>query len=227
MKVDFHIHTNFSHDGWSSPKEVVRAAIEKKLDAICITDHGEIRGAIEAMKYAFDKNLLVLPGIEISTKSGDILGINVKKIIPDGLSVKETIHEIHKQKAMAIVAHPFKWPLFNFKDGINKFLLSDGLEAFNAMVFSFLNKKALDFSKKYNLPFTAGSDAHRAEFVGRGYLEIPKDNLSEKEILEEIKKKSGEIKGKILNFRETLKNFSRVGLRGLITHRYHLKKKKT
>ncbi len=165
------------------------------------------------MKYSFDKNLLVMPGIEISTKSGDILGINVKKIIPNGLSAKETIRAIRHQGGIAIIPHPFRWPFNNFKKGLEKFLLSDGIEVFNSMVLGFLNKKAFDFSKKYNLPFTAGSDAHKAEFIGRGYLKIPGENLSEEKILEEIKKKSGQVSGKILNFRELIKNLSKVNLK--------------
>ena len=74
MKIDLHIHTKFSWDGFSSPREVVDAAIQKGIDCICITDHNEIKGAIEAMKYGFDKNILVLPGIEILSLDGDILG---------------------------------------------------------------------------------------------------------------------------------------------------------
>ena len=66
---------------------MVKTAIEKKIDCICVTDHGEIRGAIKAMKLAYDKNILVIPGIEILSASGDILGINVRKKIPNGLSL--------------------------------------------------------------------------------------------------------------------------------------------
>jgi len=32
MKIDLHIHTNFSWDGFSSPKEVVDLAIQKGID---------------------------------------------------------------------------------------------------------------------------------------------------------------------------------------------------
>lgn len=226
MKVDFHIHSNFSLDALSSPEEIVDAAIEKKIDCICITDHGKIQGATRAMKYGFDKNILVIPGIEILTRSGDILGINVKKIIPDGLTAEETIKEIRKQGGIAVIPHPFGWPVGSFKGGEREFLMADAVEIFNASTFNFVNKKAVDLSKKMNLSFTAGSDAHRAKFVGRGCLEVFKDNLSEKELFEEVKNKTGEIKGKILNFWESIENSLKVDLKTLFNYYHDLNPRK-
>lgn len=224
MKIDFHIHSNFSYDGFSSPEEIVDTSIERKIDCICITDHGQIQGAIKAMKYGFDKNILVIPGIEILSRSGDILGINVKKIIPNGLTAEETIKEIQKQKGIAIIPHPFNQPVGSFKGGEKEFLMADAVEIFNASVFRFANKKAVNLSKKMNLCFTAGSDAHRAKFVGRGYLEIPKNILSEKELIEEVKNKTGSVQGKILNFYETLENILKTKFN--YYHEFNPKKRK-
>ena len=225
MKIDFHIHSNFSPDGFSSPEEIVDTAIERKIDCICITDHSQIQGAIRAMKHGFDKNILVIPGIEILSQSGDILGINVKKIIPDGLTVEETIKEIHKQKGMAVIPHPFNQPVGNFRGGEKEFLMADAIEVFNASVFRFVNKKAVNLSKKMNLCFTAGSDAHRAKFVGRGYLEISKNIISEKELIEEVKNKTGFIQGKILNFWETIENCLKVDIKKVFDYYYDLNSK--
>lgn len=226
MKADLHIHTKYSYDAVSSPQEVVKVAIERSIDCICITDHGEIRGAIEAMRFGFDKDILVIPGIEILTTSGDILGINVKEIIPDGLSTEKTIQEIKKQGGLAVVAHPFDWSRSFW--GKKKDLLSLGLdafEAFNAVVISRRsNKRALNFVQKNNLCFTAGSDAHRAEFVGRGYIETLKDIGSEKELLEEIKNRRVEIKGVPLNLWEMLKNGSSTDFLKMIKF-YNFKRK--
>lgn len=214
MKADLHIHTNFS-DGAASPKEIVKAALEKNIDCICITDHGTIEGAIEAIRFGFDKNILVVPGIEITTKSGDILGINIKRKItcnPSLPSLKEAVEEIRKQEGLAIIAHPFDWMVTKFKGSNEELLIADAIEAFNARVLSSFNKKAFDFSQKYNLPFSAGSDAHRACFVGRAYLEIPKNIFSEKDLLEQIKEKRVEIKGKGLRPWEMMINTSMKGV---------------
>jgi len=226
MKADLHIHTTFS-DGISSPKEMVEAAIEKGINCICITDHGETKGAVEAMKFGFDKNILVIPGIEVLSKSGDILGINIKKIIPNGLSVQETIKEIRKQNGIAIIPHPFDRPLVGFWGGGKEIqtLDLDGIEIFNASVFfNFSNKKASKFSQINNLSFTAGSDAHRKEFVGRGYLETSENILSEKDLITAIMNKKVKIGGEHLNFFEILKNISNSDVKSLISY-YRLRRK--
>ena len=224
MKVDLHIHTNFSWDAFSSPKEVVDSAIEKGIDCICIVDHNEVKGATEAMEYAFDKNILVIPGIEILSLEGDILGINVKKIIPDFLAPEETIQEIKKQGGMAVIPHPF-WPLSNLKNNREVLLSADAIEILNADMFRFINKKALAFSKKYDVAFTAGSDAHRAKFIGRAYLEIPQNNLSEKEVIEQIKNKTGQIKGGVLSFLERIENSLKVTPKKIFQYYYELRLK--
>ncbi len=77
MCVDLHIHTTFS-DGTKTPKEVVKIAKKKRLIAISITDHDEIKGNKEAIEVGSKEGIEVIPGVEISTeyegKSVHILG---------------------------------------------------------------------------------------------------------------------------------------------------------
>lgn len=209
MKADFHIHTNFSCDALNSPQEIVAAAISRGIDCICITDHQETRGVTEALRFAFSKPILIIPGIEIRSKEGDILGLNVKEKIPNGLWAKETIKEINRLGGMAVIAHPFAWP-HNFKGDLKKLFressdFSLAIEVFNASIPDFFNKKALRFAKKLDLPFTAGSDAHGVDFIGKAFLEIPGDNLSPEEILEAIRKKNGKLRKEEVSFLEKIK----------------------
>ncbi len=69
--IDLHIHTNKS-DGELSPKEVVDLAIKKGLRAIAITDHDVVDGVQEAIEYAKDKDIEIIPGIEIGCDESDI-----------------------------------------------------------------------------------------------------------------------------------------------------------
>ena len=192
MKADFHIHTNYSCDGIHSPQEIVTVAVSQGIDCICIADHHETEGVNEALRFAFSMPILIIPGIEVKSKEGDILGINVSEKIPRGLSAKETVRKIDKLGGMAVVPHPFAWP-HHFKGDLEKLFKECpnlAIEVFNASIPDLFNKKALSLAKKLNLPFTAGSDAHGVGFVGRGFLEIPGENLSIKEILEAIKSKN-------------------------------------
>lgn len=210
MIADLHLHTNFSFDGLSSPKEIVEAALAKKIDCLCISDHGEIEGAIEAVDLAKNQPILIIPGIEVKSKEGDILGLNIKKIIPNGLSTRETIGRIIEEGGLPVIAHPFDF-FFPFR-GIEKYQeffreKSVAIEVFNASVFlDSSNKKAFQFAEKLNLPFVAGSDGHSANFIGKAYLEIPKDNLSPKEVLEEIRKRNAKVYFEKISFFEKLED---------------------
>lgn len=178
MKADLHIHTHYSYDSTASPEEMVEAAIKKGINCLAICDHGEIKGAREAIEYAKDRPILIIPGIEIKSKEGDILGLNIKEIIPNKLSAKETIKKIKELGGLAIIPHPFGWSC-SFKRKLENLVSDiDGIEVLNASIFGSGNKKALIFSQKHNLPLTAGSDAHFPNFVGRVYLEFPDGNLS-------------------------------------------------
>ena len=42
MRADCHMHTYFSGDSEAKPEEMVLAAIDKGLEAICFTDHEDI-----------------------------------------------------------------------------------------------------------------------------------------------------------------------------------------
>ncbi|MDI6602562.1 MAG: PHP domain-containing protein [Patescibacteria group bacterium] len=196
MKCDLHCHTSYSHDSTTSPEEIVEAALKKGINCLVISDHGEIKGAQEAIEYAKDKPILIIPGIEIKSKEGDILGLNVKEIIPNKLSAEETIKKIKELGGMVIIPHPFGW-FCKFKGNLKNLVSEiDGIEVLNASIFGKGNKIALDFARKHNLPLVAGSDAHFPNLVGQAYIEIPGNNLSVEEILNQIKNNKVKVGGK-------------------------------
>jgi predicted metal-dependent phosphoesterase TrpH len=65
--IDMHIHTSCS-DGVFTPTEAVEYALKMKLSAISITDHDSIDGIDEAVNFALQKNIEIIPGIELSSE---------------------------------------------------------------------------------------------------------------------------------------------------------------
>ena len=80
-KIDLHIHTNCS-DGDNSIYEVIDMAINNKLDMISITDHDTVMAySDEVFKYAYDRGIELVTGVEISVKYNNetihVLGYNI------------------------------------------------------------------------------------------------------------------------------------------------------
>ena len=69
--IDLHIHTNAS-DGEPSPKELIDKAISKGIKIIAITDHDSVSGIQEALDYSKNKEIEVVPGVEISCDEEEV-----------------------------------------------------------------------------------------------------------------------------------------------------------
>ncbi len=79
--IDLHIHTTVS-DGALTPKEVIDEAVKNGVSAIAIADHDTIEAYTEElMAYAKEKNVELIPAVEISTKTKKcgihVLGYNI------------------------------------------------------------------------------------------------------------------------------------------------------
>ena len=79
-RADLHIHSYGAGMGSfdvtdisNTPSAIVDTAIAKGLKLISITDHNEILNSIMAVQYAVGKDILVIPGIEVSTTQGHLL----------------------------------------------------------------------------------------------------------------------------------------------------------
>jgi predicted metal-dependent phosphoesterase TrpH len=167
-----HVHTKYSSDAFITPRELVIYSKRQGLDGVAITDHDTVSGLREFSKI---KNLLIIPGVEISTKQGHVLAINVNTAVKTGLSFAETIDQIHDAGGLAIVAHPTAFLKGIAEEGLDQDF--DAMEVVNssAVPFSFSVRKNRKMAVKLGLPQTGGSDAHCAPEVGMAYTVIDGD----------------------------------------------------
>ncbi|MBR4893563.1 MAG: PHP domain-containing protein [Clostridia bacterium] len=77
--IDLHTHSTCS-DGSFTPKEIIAHADEIGLYAVALTDHDNIDGILEAKKEALKRDIIFIPGIEISCDFSSelhIVGLNI------------------------------------------------------------------------------------------------------------------------------------------------------
>lgn len=78
--ADLHTHSKYSSDGELTPQDLIKKAKEAGLKYIAITDHDSVDGVEEAIKAGKKYDVEVIPGVEIHSEYGEILGyfINLK-----------------------------------------------------------------------------------------------------------------------------------------------------
>lgn len=188
LKCDLHVHTDASRDGESSVEAVLAAAAAAGLDAVAITDHDTTEGSISALA-ADHPDVLVIPGIEVSTEQGHLLVLGTTQVLAPKRDVLETIAEAKALGAVTIVPHPFhRWRHgvgLRCKEALQA---ADAIEALNSRyIIGTANQKAAKMAKKYGRPATAGSDAHNCKFIGFGVTEIDAEERSVAAILDAIR----------------------------------------
>lgn len=167
-----HVHTYRSYDAHIRPKELIVHAGKQGLDGVVITDHNTLDGLSEFRRI---NDLLIIPGVEVTTAQGHVLAINVCQPFRAFESFAETVDQIHGAGGLAVVAHPTA-----FFKGIPESAIGrifDAMEVVNssAFPFSFSVRKNRRIAAKLGLPQTGGSDAHCANEVGMAYTMVEAD----------------------------------------------------
>lgn len=79
--IDLHAHTIESLDGTYTPEQLVEIAINSGIKYLAIADHDSVSSIDRAIKYASDKDIIVIPAIELSAIINNtplhILGYNI------------------------------------------------------------------------------------------------------------------------------------------------------
>jgi predicted metal-dependent phosphoesterase TrpH len=100
LKIDLHVHTTGSKDAFVKPEQLPLLLKERGIDGVAITNH-------DAFTQVTLSETIVVPGTEVSTQEGHIIGLGVSGPITKGRSADETISMIHRVGGVAIVPHPF------------------------------------------------------------------------------------------------------------------------
>lgn len=192
MKIDLHCHTKYSLDNDFEPVQLIREAVEKGLDAICITDHFSVEASQPVDKIKIPDGFLVFRGVEISTTLGHMLAFG----LPDDtwntwgryfqLDTRQVVASVRKQGGICVPSHPFR-PVESMADFAFDRSLFDAVEAMNGGNLPEWNEKAREKAGIIGLPCIGGSDCHGPGKVGRAYTVFENPVTTLAGLIEEIR----------------------------------------
>jgi predicted metal-dependent phosphoesterase TrpH len=175
VRIDMHVHTTASFDGQIEPASLVELVPDAGLDAVAITDHNSLEGALELV--ALDPPFQVVVGEEVSSAEGDIIGLFVSETVPPGLSAAETVARLRAQGAVVAAAHPFDVFRSSALGTEAMEAIAEEIDAVEALNARNLRRRdgeeAFEWAEARGLPVVGGSDAHAPRELGRVWTSIP------------------------------------------------------
>lgn len=170
MLIDMHVHTDrYSDCAHASPEAMTRAAAERGLDGIVITEHDYLwsQTEIDALQQQ-GPALKILRGVEISTKQGHALVYGMSTRDADAFSWHMELSELteiaHAAGGIVVLAHPARYrdkiPSEVYKSEI------DGVEVLSMNIRRYMADAISTLQSELSLPGIAGTDAHATDSLG-------------------------------------------------------------
>jgi predicted metal-dependent phosphoesterase TrpH len=185
LRVDLHLHSNFSHDGQSSLEELVARSREVRLDRIALTDHNTVEGALELALMAPD---LTIVGEEAKTREGEVIGLFITDRLAPYLTPEEVMDLIHKMGGLTYLPHPIDRHRSHFRPErvVEMADRIDIIETYNPWCDAAANAAAAGLAADLGKVAATGSDAHSVQELGRSWMEID-DYLGPADFLEKLR----------------------------------------
>ena len=178
LRGDLHHHINTDPTDGSfvrhSAGELIDRAAAIGLNVLAITCHESVPYDQDTTRYARERGILLLRGMEASVDGQHVLLLNFHEF-PPGFCTVADIAGCKTPQAMVIAPHPF-YPV-RIAGG---YLLSTHQGLFDAVEFSGLytpltrqfNRRALEYARVAGLPVVGNSDTHFLWQVGHTYTLI-------------------------------------------------------
>jgi predicted metal-dependent phosphoesterase TrpH len=182
-RADLQLHSDLG-DGLASPEAILESAERAGLDVIALTDHDDIRGSFQIRDIAAKRGsaVAVVPGIEVTTRSGHLLALWIEDEIAMLGSLASTVAKIHAMGGLAIVPHPLSFLTFSIGEGALRVLHAgppesrvDGIELRNPSYAGRVRHRRAAWLNEHVLKVaaTGSSDAHHVQLVGTAWTDFP------------------------------------------------------
>ena len=197
MSFDLHMHTRrYSPDSEIDPFELVHRARAVGLDGIVITEHDKLwpEDELEELR-AKAPGLVVLAGVEVSGRNGDLLCYGVTDIseLRRGMAWGDLCREVRRQGGAAVAAHPYRWG-----QDFDALLAEEqpdltGVEMMSNNMDPDIRQRAAEFlDRNPNYAILGNSDAHALKVVGICYTEFDAEIRTSADLVGAIRGRKGQ-----------------------------------
>lgn len=215
--VDLHFHSRYS-DGKNPVSSIAKRARELGI-GIALTDHNEIKGAVELDKY---REILNIPGIEVTSIEGTHLLIYFyevnslkrfykKDVKPrmghdvmssTSLEMEEIIQCARTFETVIVFPHPYSATFTGIQNTyfpedrlVKLFKMVDGIEVINAENLNKWNLRGALLGFNLEMGITGGSDGHHLPQMGKAVCYAPCKN-DRRAFLDAVKNRQTRVIGK-------------------------------
>lgn len=145
-------------------------AAHSYIKVAAVTDHDSVRGCRVTVELAsVYPDILVIPGVEISTDLGDVVVLGTYELPPKPWTPEVVADFAKSIGGVSIVAHPFR--TYGMGERARNYKV-DAIEVLNGGSSQTANNDAKELAKSLGLPGTAGSDAHQVSELFSVYNKV-------------------------------------------------------
>jgi predicted metal-dependent phosphoesterase TrpH len=170
----------------------LQAVINLDIATICLTNHGDLND-YEALAAMAPPELVLIPGVEISSNLGDFLIFSDKLDFLRSLEAVQPLptREQRPTQTAVVWAHPFAGNVGGL-DHTDRYVMGlaaevDGIEVFNGnWPDDDASALARRIASTYGLAELGGSDAHRPQDLMRCWTEIDGKTTSVDDLIRAI-----------------------------------------
>lgn len=165
MLIDLHCHTRvYSRCSALTPEALVRAALERGLDGVCITEHDAQWPLDDVHALSASMAFPVFRGVEVTTEVGHVLVFGVAVYHPEMATLAALHRIVRRERGLMYLAHPSRRYGRLPPDELSAYF--DSVEAQNGTEGMLQNDTASRLAENLRLPGIGGSDAHSVREVG-------------------------------------------------------------
>lgn len=208
FSVDMHVHSVYSGESLSDPREMVDAALEQGLDGICVTEHESLSASAPFEDLKRKTRLTILRGVELATDAGHMLVYGVSDADwrdwgkGQVCRAEDLVYRVRMMGGVVVPAHPYVitascggepyWCSSSPRIEVNERAMAvrgiAALEVCNGkhQKYPVVSQILGCVARNMGLPGTGGSDAHVPEEIGRAYTVFKTPILSERDLARAI-----------------------------------------